>query len=87
MNMNVFQEAVLFDDLEKHKAGFSIDIPSLLIFEVQLPSKKKKMVPYFVNIRVFFYLFAFPHPRFNVKIHNKYIDLVKFYHSNQKIQQ
>lgn len=41
MNMNVFQEAVPFDDLEKHKAGFSIDIPSLLIFEVQLPSKKK----------------------------------------------
>lgn len=42
MNMNVFQEAVPFDDLEKHKAGFSVDIPSLLIFEVQLPSKKKK---------------------------------------------
>lgn len=41
MNMNVFQEAVPFDDLEKHKAGFSIDIPSLPIFEVQLPSKKK----------------------------------------------
>lgn len=59
MNMNVFQEAVPFDDLEKHKAGFSVDIPSLLIFEVQLPSKKK-MVPYFLNIRVFFLFICFP---------------------------
>lgn len=37
MNMNVFQEVVPFEDLEKQKAGFSIDIPSLLIFQVAAP--------------------------------------------------
>ena len=41
MNMNVFQEVVPFEDLEKQKAGFYVDIPSLLIFKFQLTSKKK----------------------------------------------
>lgn len=59
MNMNVFQEVVPFEDLEKQKAGFSIDIPSLLIFKLQLPSKKK-MVPYFLNIRVVLLFICFP---------------------------
>lgn len=60
MNMNVFQEVVPFEDLEKQKAGFSIDIPSLLILKLQLPSKKKKMVPYFLNIRVVLLFICFP---------------------------